>query len=316
MSGSTGEGVLEGGRVLVTGAAGMLGSQLLLDAPAGFTAVGTDLRPAAEGSPPFDAVGVDLCDPQALESLLESGGPWAGVIHPAAYTAVDKAEEEVELCTRVNVLAAKVVAECAARRGIPMVLISTDFVFDGQGIEEGGRRRPYREDDPVGPLSVYGRTKLEGERAATEAHGDGLAILRTQWLYGPRGQHFPATMLRLAGEHPSLKVVSDQVGSPTSTLELSPAVWDALRLGGRGIYHAACEGECSWHGLAAATLEESGITDTPVEPCGTEAFPRPAPRPAYSVLDCSRLAGLRGRTLAPWREALRNYLAQENGSGG
>jgi len=292
--------------VLVTGAAGMLGSQLILDAPAGVEAIGTDLAPAApEGNPDYAHGGCDLTDEAQLETLLEEVGELDGILHPAAYTAVDKAEEESELAHRANALAPEVVAKAAARRQLPMVLVSTDFVFDGKG------RRPYRPDDPTDPLGVYGMTKCEGEVRAREAHGSGLAIVRTQWLYGPRGNHFPGTILRLASQLPELKVVEDQVGAPTSTLELSPALWDVLRMRGVGTYHAACEGEASWYDFARATLELCG-KQIPLQPCGTEEFPRPAPRPAYSVLDCSHLTNLRGRALAPWRTALQNFLRAES----
>lgn len=281
----------------------MLGSQLLLTAPDGIEAVGTDLVAAPAGSPHVAHVGVDLTRLDAVNALFDRVAPVA-VIHPAAYTAVDKAEEEEDLARRVNALAAENVARAAAERDLPMVMVSTDFVFDGT------KRTPYRPDEPTSPLGVYGRTKLEGEQLAQAAHSHGLAILRTQWLYGPRGAHFPGTMLRLAAERDSLRVVSDQVGSPTSTIELAPALWDALLLGARGVYHAACEGEASWFDLAAATLELAG-SKTVVEPCTTAEFPRPAPRPAYSVLDCSTLTELRGHPFKPWRDALGDFLALE-----
>jgi len=182
------------------------------------------------------------------------------------------------------------------------VLLSTDFVFDGLG------KRPYREDDPTAPLSAYGRTKLAGEHAALAEHAKGTRIVRTQWLYGPRGKHFPGTIHGLAQTRPELKVVDDQVGSPTTTLELAPALWDVLARGEAGIYHAACEGSCSWFELARATLELSGLVGTKITPCSTAEFPRPARRPAYSVLDCSKLARLRGRALLPWRAALAAFL--------
>ena len=294
----------EGGRVLVTGASGMLGSQCLLSVPEGFEAVGSDLVEPREGGPPVDLLGHDLTDEAAVEALFREAGDLAGVLHPAAYTAVDKAEEEPDLAERVNALAPRLVAAACQRRGIPMVLVSTDFVFDG------ARRLPYLPEDQPAPHSVYGRTKLRGELAAHEAHPDGLAVVRTQWLYGPRGNHFPGTILRLASERPSLKVVCDQHGSPTSTLELAPALWDVLRLHPKGTWHAACEGEASWYDLAVETLRLAGRT-IPVERCTTEEFPRPAPRPAYSVLDSTRLAQLRGKPLAPWTTALRDYLALE-----
>lgn len=296
---------LERGRVLVTGAAGMLGSQLLLDAPAGFEAVGTDLREPEPAAPGAFLAGVDLTDLDAVRALLTDAGPWDGVLHPAAYTAVDRAEQEPDLARRINADAAENVAAAAREVGAPVVMVSTDFVFDGSAT------RAYREDDPTSPLGVYGATKLEGEQRALAAHPDGLAVVRTQWLYGPRGKHFPGTMLRLASERDQLRVVDDQRGSPTSTLELSPALWDVLRLGGRGVYHGACEGDCTWHGLAVATLELAGVTGVRVDPCTTADYPTPARRPAYSVLDCTRLAELRGRRFAPWREALSAFLRAE-----
>lgn len=299
-----------GRRVLVTGAAGMLGSQLLLAAPSGTQAVGTDLRAPPAGHPPVAAVGVDLAEPAAVARLFAEHGPFQGLIHGAAYTAVDQAEREEALALRVNGTACGVLADAARVARIPMVLVSTDFVFDGSA------SRPYREDDPVRPLSAYGRTKLEGERAALAAHPRGVCIVRTQWLYGPRGKHFPGTILRIAREQGELKVVDDQRGSPTSTLELAPALWDALQLGGQGIWHAACEGVCSWYDFARATLECAGLLErTRITPCSTSEFPRPAPRPAYSALDGSKLAAARGRRLAPWRQALAEFLASERAAG-
>lgn len=291
----------EQSKVLVTGAAGMLGSQVLLGVPDGIVAVGTDLREA----PGVDVVGVDLTNPPQVRRLLEESGPFTGVIHSAAYTEVDKAEEEEELAQQINAGTCEVVATACAARGIPWVLVSTDFVFDGAA------RRPYAVDDEPNPTSAYGRSKLAGERAAMAAHRDGTRIVRTQWLYGPRGKHFPRTMQQLARERDQLRVVSDQIGSPTSTLELAPALWDVLTEGESGVYHAACEGECSWYDLAVATLECAGIEGVSVEPCTTEEFPTPAPRPAYSVLDCSRLTNLRGEPLAPWRVALETYFGNE-----
>lgn len=288
-------------RVLVTGASGMLGSELLLRVPAGIEAVGTDLRMDA----PVAAPGVDLADTAAVLRLFDAHGPFDGVIHGAAFTAVDLAEECEGDARRANEDACRVLAENCARARIPIVVVSTDFVFDGSGT------RPYREDDPPRPLSAYGRTKLAGELAARAAHPGGARIVRTQWLYGPRGKHFPGTILNLAKDRSELKVVHDQIGSPTSTLELAPALWDVLLRGEAGVYHAACEGQASWFELACATLELSGVRHVKVLPCSTEEFPRPAVRPRYSVLDCSRLTKLRGRALAPWRTALETFLRSQ-----
>lgn len=289
------------GPVLVTGAAGMLGSQVLLALPDGDRAVGTDLVERAG----VDVAGVDLADEVAVAALWAEHGPFSGVIHTAAYTAVDKAEDEEDLARRVNGDACGVLAAACAAAGIPLVLVSTDFVFDGSA------STPYAEDAAPSPLSAYGRTKLLGELLAQKAHPRGTRIVRTQWLYGPRGKNFPSTMLALAAERDLLKVVDDQHGSPTSTLELAPALWDVLHKGEAGTYHAVCDGEATWYDLAAATLELAGVEGVTVEPCSTEEFPRPAHRPPYSVLSCERLTALRGEPLAPWREALTTYLGTE-----
>jgi dTDP-4-dehydrorhamnose reductase len=285
-------------RVLITGASGMLGSELCLRAPRGTEAFGTDLR----ADPNVAAAGVDLADAARVAELFEKHGPFRGVIHAAAFTAVDLAEEKESEAKRANEEAARVLALACAKHDVPIVVVSTDFVFDGSGT------RPYRESDATRPLSAYGRTKLAGENAARAAHPKGARIVRTQWLYGPRGKHFPGTILNLARERTELKVVHDQIGSPTSTLELAPALWDVLEKGESGVYHAACEGQASWFELASATLELAGVRGVKVMPCTTEEFPRPAVRPRYSVLDCSRLTKLRGRTLAPWRKALETFL--------
>jgi dTDP-4-dehydrorhamnose reductase len=292
------------GCVLVTGAAGMLGSQLLLSAPPRVAAVGTDLVAAPAGNPPVAKPGVDLAARPALAALLDALAPLAGVIHCAAYTAVDKAEEDEERARHVNAEIPRLVAEECARRDVALVHVSTDFVFDGT------KNTPYGERDATAPLSAYGRTKLAGEVHVRAGH-PAAAIVRTQWLYGPRGKHFPGTILKLAAERPELAVVHDQVGSPTSTLELAPALWDVLAARAAGVFHAACEGRASWYEFAAATLELCGKS-TPVKPCTTREFPRPARRPAYSVLDCARLTALRGQPLRHWREALRDFLVHEH----
>ena len=289
-------------RVLVTGGAGMLGSQVLLAVPDDIEALGTDMREA----PGVDVSGVDLTDAEQVAALFEQLAPIDGVIHTAAYTAVDRAEEEPELAAAINGDACGVLARAAAAAGIPMVLVSTDFVFDGEA------STPYTEDAATNPRSVYGATKLDGESQALAAHPEGAKVVRTQWLYGPRGSHFPHTMQRLAKERDRLKVVSDQVGSPTSTLELAPALWDVLISGEPGVWHAACDGACSWYDLAVATIDASEIEGVEVEPCTTDEFPRPATRPAYSVLDCSKLERLRGKPMAPWKDALLTYLGTES----
>lgn len=288
------------GRVLVTGAAGMLGSELLLRVPQGCRGVGADLIEA----PSVAAAGVDISDGVAVAKLFDTHGPFVGAIHCAAYTAVDKAEEQPELAAKVNVEASRVLATICRERGVRLVAVSTDFVFDGE------KRTPYVESDAPRPLSVYGRTKLEGELATFAACPD-AAIVRTQWLYGPRGKHFPRTIVGYARSAGKLKVVDDQWGAPTSTLELAPALWDVLLARASGVFHGACEGSCSWHGFTAEILAQCGLASVELTACGSDAYPRPARRPAYSVLDASKLAALRGRRFADWRTALKNYLAVE-----
>jgi len=286
----------------------MLGSQLLLDAPGACHAVGTDLHAALDGYPEVEFVGVDLCDEASVKDFF-ARETFTGVIHCAAFTAVDLAEEQRDVARAVNARAPELVAEACADHGLPMVLVSTDFVFDG---EKGA---PYVEDDFVAPLSVYGATKLEGEQRAAAALPRGLTIARTQWLYGPRGKHFPGTVLTLAESRDELRVVADQIGTPTSTLELSPALWELLERGervdglGGGIYHAACEGRASWCDFARATFELAGLDPGRVFACTTEEFPRPARRPRQSTLDCARLTALRGRPLLTWKQALLRFFS-------
>lgn len=292
-------------RVIVTGAAGMLGSQVLLDAPAGATPLATVMGGTLGTLDRPDIAllgGVDLAEGLDVDALVRWAGDFDAVIHCAAYTNVDGAESEPDAATRANVDTCARLGEACRTAGARLVVVSTDFVFDGSSSE------PYREDDEPAPLGVYGRTKLAGERAALAAHPDGTTIARTQWLYGPRGKHFPGTMLALAAQGRALSVVADQVGSPTSTRALAPALWDlALAEGASGVYHAACEGRASWYELAAATFELAGQR-ADLSPCSTAEFPTPAPRPAFSVLNCARLADLRGGALPPWREALADFI--------
>jgi dTDP-4-dehydrorhamnose reductase len=279
----------------------MLGKQLFASAPEGALLFGTDLAQAEH----LEAPGVDLADEAAVAQLWSAHGPFDAVIHAAAFTAVDLAESQADLARRANVEACEVLARRCAREGTRLVAVSTDFVFDG------ALRRPYREDDAPNPLSVYGATKLEGEQAMQSAHARGTLIARTQWLYGPRGKHFPRTIVAAARERGTLKVVDDQFGSPTTTIELAPALWELSERGEAGVWHAACDGACSWYEFTRAILDELRLSEVVLSACGSDAFPRPARRPAYSVLDSHKLAQLRGRSLGPWRAALAAYLAVE-----
>jgi dTDP-4-dehydrorhamnose reductase len=267
--------------VLVTGAAGMLGRAVMQSVPAHVEAV------------PTTRADCDLAEAEHVELLFERTRPDA-VIHTAGFTQVDRAEVAEEEAFRDNVDATRAVAQACGRRGLPWILISTDYVFDGRS------DRPYREEDEPHPINAYGRTKLEAEREA-----QGATIVRTSWLYGPGGTHFPGKILALAEKRDEIDVVDDQRGCPTSTLVLAPVLWELLAVGEPGLYHAACEGSCTWFELAQAVLEGR---PTGLRRCKTSEFPRPAPRPLYSVLDCSKVRALLGKPLPPWREALQEFL--------
>lgn len=308
--------------MIVTGAAGMLGSQVLVDAPPGVevlaTVLGGTLPEIAGLDAPALLGGVDLAQPEDVDALVRWAGDVDAVIHCAAYTDVDGAESDAAAAERANAQAPAVLAAACQRADARLVVVSTDFVFDGTETE------PYDEDAPTAPLGVYGRTKLAGERAALAAHPGGTAIARTQWLYGPRGKHFPGTMLALAAQGRALRVVDDQIGAPTSTAALSPALWDLaladvaladVAAGERtGVFHAACEGRASWYELARRTFELAGVA-ADLTPCSSAEFPTPAPRPAFSVLNCRRLADLRGRPLPSWQDALSRFITSSVASG-
>lgn len=230
------------------------------------------------------------------------------VVNAAAYTAVDKAESEAQSAFAVNRDGAAAAARAAAQMAVPFIHISTDYVFDG--------RKPsaYAEEDETGPLNIYGRSKLEGERAVLDAHPRAL-ILRTSWLFSPFGSNFLKTMLRAANEKPLLRVVDDQLGNPTSALDLAAAILKlapALREEPGGLYHLAGEGSTSWHGLATFIISESGKRGR-VEPVvaavATRDYPAIAKRPANSRLDCSAFIRRFGFKLRSWRDAAADAVA-------
>lgn len=236
------------------------------------------------------------------------------VLNAAAYTAVDKAESDVTTAHQINAIAPGVLAEAAQQVGAWMVHFSTDYVFDGT------KRQPYVETDPPNPLSVYGRTKLEGERAVRAGNPRHL-IFRLCWVYGMRGQNFLLTIRRLARERDTLRVVSDQFGSPTWSRLIAEAValtlQQVLRNAGEetlaGTYHLAAAGYTSWHGFASRIVELLPATERrarQVQAISTAEYPTPARRPAWSVLDCSRLKRAFGLELPHWEEGLRLALDQ------
>ncbi len=274
-------------RLAVTGADGMLGRR-----------VGAAAADAGHDVLAWGRVEADVTDAAALRERVGAEAPDA-VVNCAAFTDVDAAEAHEDAATRVNGEGAGHVARACAEAGARLVHVSTDYVFAGDA------DRPYVESDPPGPRTAYGRSKLAGEQAVAAAGGR-WAIARTAWLYGAGGRNFVDTMLRLAGERDEVGVVTDQVGSPTWTGRLAPALVALAERGVTGVRHVAGEGACSWHDLAVAAFAEAGAAVT-VTPTTSAAFPRPAPRPAYSVLASEHADAPR---LGPWRDGLRAYLAE------
>ncbi|MBB4041180.1 dTDP-4-dehydrorhamnose reductase [Microvirga flocculans] len=250
---------------------------------------------------------LDLADPSGIEdALIETGGDV--IVNAAAYTAVDQAETDRELAEAINGIGAGVVAGAAAAMNVPLIHLSTDYVFDGTA------GRPYREDDPVSPLGVYGASKLLGEEAVA-AEAENHVILRTAWVYSPFGKNFVKTMLRLAGERDELGVVADQYGSPTSALDIADGVIAVSRnllerpedRSLRGLFHMAGTGYASWAEFATEIFALSarfGGPSAKVRPIATADYPTPAKRPANSRLDCTKLREAHGVALPPWRGSL------------
>ncbi len=277
-------------RVLVTGSQGMLGYALRESCPAGVAMADADLP------------GTDITDPAQVAAALDASRAQA-VINAAAYTDVDGCESHEAQALAVNGTAAGVVAAACAERGIPLLHLSTDYVFDGRIPAPGA----YTEDDRTGPLSAYGRTKLAGERAVRERCAQHW-IVRTAWLYGSHGRNFVDTMLALAASRPFVAVVDDQVGSPTSTHDLAPVLWLLLaRRPAFGTYHATSAGSCSWHDFAAEIFRRSGLA-VELRRMASRDLGRPAPRPARSVLSNARLRGALGAAPPAWQEGLSRYL--------
>lgn len=272
-------------RVLVTGAAGMLGRDLVAHLSGRHEVTAVDME-------------VDVTDPAAVAACVRDTGPEA-ILHLAAWTDVDGAEEHEDAARAVNEDGCANVARAAALAGAALVVPSTDYVFDG------ARGAAYAEDDTPSPLGAYGRTKLAGERAALAAHPGGTRVARTAWLYGAHGRNFVDTMRRLGAERDEVAVVDDQVGCPTWTRDLAPAL-EALVACPPGIYHTAGAGEVSWAGLAEAVFAEAGL-DCRVRRVTTAELGRPAPRPPYSPLAVTRADAPR---LRPWRDALRDYIEE------
>ncbi len=271
-------------RIVITGAQGQLG---------------TDLQQVLQGHQLtlLDLPNFDLTHP-ACGRLIVEAEPDA-VIHAGAYTDVDGAEREPGLAMAINADGTERVARAAAQVGARLVYISTDYVFDGRSM------RPYVETDQTNPVSAYGISKRAGEEHAL-ACCDNTLIVRTAWLYGLHGKNFVKTMLHLAAERPTLKVVADQEGCPTFAEDLARLIAQLVTHPVRGILHVTNEGHCSWYEFATEIMRRSGH-DVPVEPIGTADMPRPAKRPAYSVLSAERLHHL-GFRMPSWQDGLQRFL--------
>lgn len=275
----------------------MLGHALRESCPADVEMVGVDLPE------------VDITDPNSIERVLTEYSANAA-INAAAYTDVDGCENHEAEALAVNGAGAGIVAAACAKLGIPVLQVSTDYVFDGKIPAPG----VYTEEDRTGPLSAYGRTKLAGERAVADACPQHW-IVRTQWLYGLHGKNFVETMLRLAAERDSLSVVDDQFGSPTSTHDLAPMLWKiVLRRPPHGIYHASSSGSCSWHEFAAEIFRQTG-SSIKLTRMDSTSLDRPAPRPARGVLGGAKLVAALGAEMPSWQESLRRYLAKREIAG-
>lgn len=256
---------------------------------------------------------LDLADPASVLRMIGQAKPDV-VVSAAAYTAVDKAEGERDRAFAINGTGAGAVAEAARALSVPLVHISTDYVFDGT------LSRPYVETDPTGPNSVYGASKLAGEKAVMAAYADNSAVLRVAWVYSPFGSNFVKTMLRLAGERDQLSVVADQVGNPTSALDIADGI---LKVANhlvtsrdpslRGLFHMTAGGEASWADFAEAIMAASaarGGATASVKPISTADYPTPARRPVNSRLDCRRIADVHGVVLPAWRESVKTVVAR------
>ena len=264
---------------------------------------------------PMVAVGrpeLDLENGEGIDRMMATVEPSA-IVNAAAYTAVDRAETEPERAFAVNCGGAALLADAAARRGIPFIQISTDYVFDGS------KRSPYREDDVLAPLNVYGSSKLAGETAVLKACPC-AAVIRTSWVYSPYGNNFVRTVLRLSETQPMVRIVDDQRGTPTSAADLATAVLaivERLRSANgcddAGIYHLAGDGETSWYGFAAAifaSLAHRGRRVPRMLTITTAEYPTPARRPKNSCLDSSKAERIFGVRLPPWRSSLEECLDQ------
>ena len=284
--------------ILVTGAYGQLGNEV---------------RILSANYPEYnflftDVDSLDITDKNELIDFV-TGNDIRYIINCAAYTAVDKAEDDAELCEKINATAVKNLGLAAAEAGAGIIHVSTDYVFDGSSC------RPYTEDMPTKPCSVYGKTKLKGEKNLLKACPNAI-IIRTAWLYSPFGNNFVKTMIKLGSERESLNVIFDQVGTPTSALDLAAAILKAMdqtidtdhEKG--GVYHFSNEGVCSWYDFTIKIHEIAGIKTCKVNPIETKDYPTKAARPHYSVLNKSKIKQTFNITIPHWEASLKDCIKE------
>ncbi|KAA0548351.1 dTDP-4-dehydrorhamnose reductase [Bacillus sp. BGMRC 2118] len=276
--------------VLVTGAKGQLGQDVV-----------KLLQSQQHEVHGLDRSQLDISNEAQVKDVVATIKPDA-IIHCAAYTNVDAAEEDVDTAYKINALGTKYLAQAASNIGAKMVNVSTDYVFDGSAT------KPYEVDHETSPLGVYGETKLAGENFLIH-HLEKHFIVRTAWVYGVYGNNFVKTMLRLGKERDELGVVSDQLGSPTYTVDLAKFLVELIQTEKYGIYHASNEGICSWYEFAVEIFKQAGM-DTKVNPLTTEQFPRPAERPKYSVLSKAKIVEEGFTPMRDWKEALSDFLTE------
>lgn len=275
-------------RILVTGVKGQLGHDVVNELKKrGHTPIGVDVEE------------MDITDASAVEKEIKKE-PLDAVIHCAAYTAVDAAEDNRELCMRVNAEGTRNIARVCRELDLKMVYISTDYVFDGEG------ERPWEPDDPREPLNVYGESKYQGE-LAVEEYLEKYFTVRIAWVFGVNGKNFIKTMLRLAESQKEINVVNDQIGSPTYTYDLAVLLADMVETEKYGRYHATNEGLCTWYEFAKEIFRQAGA-DVKVNPVSSDEFPAKAKRPHNSRMDKSKLVQNGFRPLPTWQDALKRYL--------
>ncbi|MCI9537195.1 MAG: dTDP-4-dehydrorhamnose reductase [Eubacterium sp.] len=276
-------------KVLVTGINGQLGHDVMGELKKrGHEAVGVDIGE------------MDITDAGCVKRVMTQTAPEA-VIHCSAYTAVDRAEEEVELCRRVNAEGTKNVAEVCAGLDCKLLYLSTDYIFSGEG------ERPWEPGDEPDPLNVYGLTKFEGEQEI-KSRMDKYFIVRISWVFGVNGNNFIKTMLRLGRENGAVRVVDDQIGSPTYTYDLAVLLVDMIETEKYGEYHASNEGICSWYEFAKEIFAAAGMNEVEVTPVSSEEFPAKAKRPKNSRMSKEKLVKNGFNKLPSWQDAVKRYV--------